>query len=50
MSKTQSLSTDAEIAEMSLIPYAYFFGSIMYAMACIRHDVAFTLSMVNRYH
>lgn len=49
MSKTQSPSTEAEIAEMSRLPYASAVGSIMYAMTCTRPDVAFALSMVSRY-
>ena len=49
LSKTQSPSTEAEIAEMSQIPYASAVGSIMYAMTCTRPDVAFALSMVSRY-
>jgi len=49
MSKTQSPSTDEEIAEMSRIPYASAVGSIMYAMTCTRPDVSFALSMVSRY-
>ncbi|CAH1446111.1 unnamed protein product [Lactuca virosa] len=34
---------------MSRVPYASAVGSIMYAMTCTRPDVAFALSMVNRY-
>ena len=49
LSKTQSPNTEAEIAEMSRIPYASAVGSIMYAMTCTRPDVAFALSMVSRY-
>ena len=49
LSKTQSPSTEAEIAEMNRIPYASAIGSIMYAMTCTRPDVAFALSMVSRY-
>ena len=49
LSKTQSPSTEAEIAEMSRVPYASAVGSIMYAMTCTRPDVAFALSMVSRY-
>ena len=49
LSKTQSPSTDEEIAEMSRVPYASAVGSIMYAMTCTRPDVAFALSMVSRY-
>ena len=47
--KTQSLSIEAEIVEMSHIPYASAVGSIMYVMTCTRPDVAFALSMVSRY-
>ena len=49
LNKTQSPSTEAEIAEMSRIPYASAVGSIMYSMTCTRPDVAFALSMVSRY-
>ena len=49
LSKTQSPSIEAEIAEMSRLLYASAVGSIMYAMTCTRHDVAFALSMVSRY-
>ncbi|KAI3723576.1 hypothetical protein L2E82_35254 [Cichorium intybus] len=49
LEKTQSPSTDEEIAEMSRVPYASAIGSIMYAMTCTRPDVAFALSMVSRY-
>ncbi|KAI3499882.1 hypothetical protein L1887_35696 [Cichorium endivia] len=49
LSKTQSPSTDEEIAEISPVPYASAVGSIMYAMTCTRPDVSFALSMVSRY-
>ncbi|KAI3524132.1 hypothetical protein L1887_02784 [Cichorium endivia] len=49
LSKTQSPSTDEEIADMSRVPYALAVGSIMHAMTCTRPDVAFALSMVSRY-
>ncbi|KAI3753641.1 hypothetical protein L2E82_25700 [Cichorium intybus] len=49
LSKTQSPSTDEEIADMSRVPYASAVGSIMYAMTRTRPDVAFALSMVSRY-
>ncbi|KAI3751332.1 hypothetical protein L2E82_22401 [Cichorium intybus] len=45
LSKTQSPSTDEEIAEMSRVPYASALGSIMYVMACTRLVVSFALSM-----
>ncbi|KAI3691547.1 hypothetical protein L2E82_49912 [Cichorium intybus] len=49
LSKTQSPSTDEEIAEMSRVPYASAVGSIMYAMTCTRPDVSYALSMVSRF-
>jgi len=49
LSKTQSLSTEAKIADMSRVPYASAVSSIMYGMTCTRPDVPFSLSMVNRY-
>ena len=49
LSKTQSPSTEGEIAEMSRIPYASAVGSIMYVVTCTRPDVAFGLSKVSRY-
>ena len=49
LSKTQSPSTDEEIAEMSRVPYASAVGSIMYAMTCTRPDVSYALSLVSRY-
>ena len=49
LSKAQSPSTKAKIAEMSRIPHASVVGSIMYAMTCTRPDVAFSLNMVRRY-
>lgn len=49
LSKTQSPSAEAEIAKMSHITYASIVGSIMYDMTCTHPDVAFSLSMVNRY-
>ncbi|TLX70057.1 hypothetical protein E9993_22620, partial [Labilibacter sediminis] len=49
LSKTQSPSTDQEIADMEKVPYASAVGSIMYAMTCTRPDIAFAVSMVSRY-
>ena len=49
LSKTQSSSTEAEIAEMSQVSYASVVGSIMYAMTCTHPYVAFALSMASRY-
>ena len=50
LSKTQSSSTNAEIAEMSRVPYASVVGSIMYAITCTRAEVSFALSMANCQH
>lgn len=49
LSKTQSLSADEEIAKMSRFLYASAVGSIMYAMACTRSDMSFSLIMVSRF-
>ncbi|KAI3700996.1 hypothetical protein L2E82_45637 [Cichorium intybus] len=49
LSKTQSPSTDEEIADMSRVRYASVVGSIMYAMICTCPDMSFALSMVSRY-
>ena len=49
ISKTQSPSTEDKIVEMSRFPYASVVGSIMYAMTCTRSDVAFSLTLVNKY-
>ncbi|KAI3790232.1 hypothetical protein L2E82_03123 [Cichorium intybus] len=49
LSKTQSPSTDEEIAEMSRVPYASAVGSIMYAMTCTYSDISYALSMVSRF-
>lgn len=48
-SKTQSPSSDEEIADMSQFPYASVIGSIMYAMTYTRPDVSYALSMVSRF-
>ncbi|RDY05997.1 hypothetical protein CR513_10087, partial [Mucuna pruriens] len=32
---------------MKTVPYAYVVGSLMYAMICIRHDLAHAISMVS---
>ena len=49
LSKSMSPKTDAEIAAMTSIPYASTIRSIMYGMISTRPDVAFALSVVNKY-
>ena len=46
LSKTHSPSTNAEIEEMSQVPYASVIQSIIYLITCTRLDVAFPLCMV----
>ncbi|GKC99150.1 retrotransposon protein, putative, ty1-copia subclass [Tanacetum coccineum] len=45
LSNTQGPSTPAEVKRMKGIPYALVVGSIMYAVRCIRPDVANTKDM-----
>jgi hypothetical protein len=49
LSKTQSPTTNQEIARMNGIPYASAIGSIMYAMLCTRPDIAYAVSVTSRY-
>ncbi|KAL0361253.1 UNVERIFIED_CONTAM: Retrovirus-related Pol polyprotein from transposon TNT 1-94 [Sesamum radiatum] len=49
LSKKQSPKTDEELKRMSNIPYASAVGSIQYAVQCSRPDVAYALSVTNRY-
>ena len=49
LSETQSPSTSDERSRMSRILYASAIGSIMYAMICMRPDVAFAISLTSRY-
>ena len=48
-SKKDCLTTLEEREHMSRIPYALAVGSIMYAMTCMRSDVAYSLGVVSRY-
>ncbi|GJT82878.1 hypothetical protein Tco_1057220 [Tanacetum coccineum] len=41
LSKSQGVSTPAEVKRMQNVPYALAVGSIMYAVRCTRPDVAF---------
>ncbi|KAL0285241.1 UNVERIFIED_CONTAM: hypothetical protein Sradi_7179100 [Sesamum radiatum] len=49
LSKKQSPKTDEELKRMSNIPYASAIGSIQYVVQCTRPDVAYALSVTNRY-
>ncbi|PHT27551.1 Peptidyl-prolyl cis-trans isomerase FKBP53 [Capsicum baccatum] len=40
LKKKSSPSTDEEKKEMSLVPYSYAVGSLMYSMVCTRPDIA----------
>ncbi|GKB84390.1 hypothetical protein Tco_0956662 [Tanacetum coccineum] len=48
-SKSQGASTPAEIQRMQNIPYASAVGSIMYAVKCTRHDIAFSQNITSRF-
>ncbi|KAL0455190.1 UNVERIFIED_CONTAM: hypothetical protein Slati_0858200 [Sesamum latifolium] len=49
LTKKQSPKTDEELKRMSDIPYASAMGSIQYVVQRTRPDVAYALSMTNRY-
>ncbi|KAK4354452.1 hypothetical protein RND71_026646 [Anisodus tanguticus] len=49
LSKKDSPSTVAELERMKRITYASAIGSIMYAMTCMRSDVAHELSMTCKF-
>nr|GEW09537.1 hypothetical protein [Tanacetum cinerariifolium] len=49
LSKSQGTSTPAEKWHMQNIPYASTVGSIMYAVICIRPDVAFTQNITSHF-
>ena len=49
LAKTQCLLSPDEVKHMNKVPYASAVGSIMYAMICTRLDVAYALSIYNRY-
>ncbi|RVX20927.1 Retrovirus-related Pol polyprotein from transposon TNT 1-94 [Vitis vinifera] len=42
-------STDEEVEYMKSVPYSSVVGSLMYAMVCIRPDLAFAVSVVSRF-
>lgn len=49
LSKAQTPSSKEEKKLMTRVPYANIIGSIMYAMICIRPDLAYVVSIVSRY-
>ena len=49
LSKKMCPNTPEEIERMSKIPYASTIGSLMYAMLCIRSDIAHAMSVTGRY-
>ncbi|KAJ9544508.1 hypothetical protein OSB04_024215 [Centaurea solstitialis] len=49
LSKAQCPVSSEDQDKMKLIPYASAIGSIMYAMLCIRPDVAYSISVTSRY-
>ncbi|KAL0405988.1 UNVERIFIED_CONTAM: Retrovirus-related Pol polyprotein from transposon TNT 1-94 [Sesamum latifolium] len=49
LSKKQSLMNDEELQRILDIPYSSAVGSIQYAIQCTRPDVAYALSITNRY-
>ena len=49
LSKLNTTQSESEKEYMSHVPYASFLGSLMYAMVCIRPDLAQAIIVVNRY-
>nr|GFB53815.1 hypothetical protein [Tanacetum cinerariifolium] len=49
LSKSQGASIPAELKRMQNVPYASAVGSIMYAVRCIRPDVAFAQNVTSRF-
>ena len=49
LSKEQSPKTEEERDHMSKVPYASAIGNLMYAMVCIRPDIAHTVGVVSRF-
>nr|GEW67775.1 retrotransposon protein, putative, Ty1-copia subclass [Tanacetum cinerariifolium] len=45
LNKTQGASTPEEVKRMQNVPYASVVGSIMHAVRCTRHDVAFAQNL-----
>ena len=49
LSKGQSLKAEEEMDHMSKVPYALAIDSLMYAMVCIRSNIAHVVEVVNRF-
>jgi len=49
LSEKQSPSNETEKSYMQRVPYAYVVGSLMYAMACTRPDIAHVVGTVSRF-
>ena len=49
LSKEQSPKTEEENDHMSKVPYASTIGSLIYAMVCIRLDIAHVVGIMNRF-
>ena len=49
LSTTQCPKTDNEVQDMSKVPYASAVGCLMYAMVCIRPDLAQAVSAVIKF-
>nr|GEU83619.1 putative zinc finger, CCHC-type [Tanacetum cinerariifolium] len=49
LNKTQGASTPKEVKRMQNLPYASTVGSIMYAVRCTRHDVAFAQNITSQF-
>ena len=49
LSKTQSLTTAEEIGRTKVVPYAFFIGSIRYAMLSTAPDVCLATDLARGY-
>ena len=49
LSKEQSPKPEEEMDRMSKVPYVLAIGSLMYAMVCIRPDIAHAMGVVSRF-
>ena len=49
LNKSQCPMSGPDQERIKGIPYAFTIGSIMYTMLCIRPDVAYSISVINRY-
>jgi hypothetical protein len=49
ISSKQSPTSEKENEEMKKVPYASAMGSMMYAMVCMRPDIAHAVGVVSRF-